>query len=68
MRLYRVLAEMLLDICPKKYGDKIVIEQGKKLIYEVLKHALYGVLIIYLLFWRDLVRKLKSWGFHTKPY
>ena len=59
---------MLLDICPKKYGDKIFIEQGKKLIYEVLKHALYGVLIRYLLFWRDLVRKLKSWGFHTKPY
>ena len=29
---------------------------------------LYRVMISSLLFWRDLVRKLKYWGFQTNPY
>ena len=38
------------------------------MIYAVLKCALYGDLTIYLLFWRDLVSKLKYLGFQTNPY
>ena len=59
---------MLLNIDPKKYGDKVVIERGKKVIYLVLKCTLYGVLIRSLILWRDLVSKLKPWVFQPNPY
>ena len=36
--------------------------------YAVLKRALYWDLFRSLLFWRYLVRKLKSWGLHPNPY
>ena len=52
----------------KKYGYKIIIEQGKKFVYAVLNQALYGAIISSLLFCRDLVRKLKSWVFQPNPY
>ena len=58
-----ILDEMLLNIAPETYRDKVVIEQGKKVIYAVLKQALYGSLIISLLSFRDLVGKLNYWGF-----
>ena len=54
-----ILDEMLLNIAPETYRDKVVIEQGKKVIYAVLKHALYESLIRSLLSFRDLVGKLK---------
>ena len=59
---------MVLEIYSKKYRDKVVIGRGKKLIYAVLKRALYRALRSSLLFWIDLVRKLKSWDFQPKPY
>ena len=68
MRLYGFLAEILLNIDPEKYGDKVVIEKGKKIVYTVMRRTLYRVMISSLLFWRYLVRKLKSWGFQTNPY
>ena len=45
VQLYGVLSEMLLKINPKQYKYKVVIERGKKVIYVVLKHALYRALI-----------------------
>ena len=63
MRLYGVLVEMPLEINPEECGDKVFTEQGKKVIYVVLKHALYGGIIISLLFWRYIVSKLRYWGF-----
>ena len=68
VRLDGVLAEMFLNIDPEKYRDKVIIERGKKVIYEILKCAMCGAIINSLLFCRYLVMKLKSWGFHTNPY
>ena len=51
-----------------KQGDKVVIERGKKFICVVLECAWYRALIISLLFWRYLVRKLKPRGFQSNPY
>ena len=59
VRLYDILTEMLLKVDPEKYRNKVVIERGKKVIFTDLKRALYGTLVRYLLFWRDLVWKLK---------
>ena len=67
VRLDGVLSYILLKIDPENYGGKVFIERGKIFIHEVLKSALYGALIISLLLWRDLVRKLKYWGFHPNP-
>ena len=60
--------EILLNIDPEKYGYKAVFEQGKKVIHAVLKCALYEALIGYLLFWRDLARNMKLWGFQNNTY
>ena len=50
VRLYGALAEILLKIDPEKYGDKVIIEMGNKVIYAVLKRAPYMALLISLLF------------------
>ena len=59
---------MILNIYSEKYGNKVGIERGKRIIYAVLKLAVYGVIISSLLLWRDLVSNLKYWGFQTNPY
>ena len=35
-----ILINMLLNIYPLKYGDKVIIERVKKVIYTVINHAL----------------------------
>ena len=35
-----ILVKMLLNIYPLKYGDKVIIERVKKVIYTVINHAL----------------------------
>ena len=54
VRLYGLLAQMIMKLDPEKYGDKVIIEMGEKVIYTVLKCALYGVIIGSLLLSRDL--------------
>ena len=68
VRLNGMLANILLTFEPGNYRDKVFIERSKKGIYTFLKCALHGYLISSLLFWRFLVVKLKSWGFHPNPY
>ena len=59
---------MNLKVDTKNYRDKVVIEKRKKVIYAVLKSALYRDLISSPLFWINLVGKLKFWVFHPNPY
>ena len=40
VRLDIVIAEMLLKFYSEKYGNKVIIKQGKKVIYTVLKISL----------------------------
>ena len=62
-----VLEEMLLNIYPQKYCDKVVIKRVKKFIYAALKHELYREITRSLLLFRNLSRIMKSWDFHTNP-
>ena len=68
VRLAGPLAEILVKIDPDKYRDKVTVEGGQKVIYAVLKKALYGALISALLFWKDLSGYFKKLGFEPNPY
>ena len=67
VRMAGPIADALVKIDPGKYRDKVVMEGGKRVIYAVLKKALYGALISSLLFWQDLSGFLKSLGFESNP-
>jgi hypothetical protein len=63
------LAEMLVRIDQSKYQTYVVIEKQKKVLYVVLKKALYGTVQAALLFWEDLSRFLiKELGFTMNLY
>ena len=44
------MAEMLVNIGPENYYDKLVIEGGKKVIYTTLLKGFYGTLVSKLIF------------------
>ena len=67
VRICGVFADLLVKIYPSKFVEKVILEGGQKVIYVVLKKALYGALIVILLFWRDLSGALRSWGFEPNP-
>ena len=62
------LATLLTKVDKKKYEKFVLEEGGKPVIYVRLKKALYGTLNASLLFWKDLMAKLKGWGFAINPY
>jgi hypothetical protein len=68
MKLEGVMAEVIKKIDPKLYSKYIEKENGKEVIYVILKKALYGTLQAALLFWQNLSTQLKKWGFEINPY
>jgi hypothetical protein len=68
MRLEGKMAELMVHIDPSTYKTYITQENGKPVIYVMLKKALYGTLRAALLFWRRLSSQLMEWGFVTNPY
>jgi hypothetical protein len=68
MRLDGKMAELLVHIDPSRYEKYVVHENGKPVIYVLLKKALYRTLRAALLFWRRLSSQLKEWGFIANPY
>ena len=68
MRLDGAMAELLIRLDPELYNQYVVIEKEKKVLYLLLKKALYGTLKAALLFWKLLSSKLESWGFEINPY
>ena len=68
VRLCGVLWDLLVNINPEKFAEKVVLEGGQKVTYAVLNKALYGASIASLLFWWDLYGALGYWGFEPNPY
>jgi hypothetical protein len=68
MKLEGVMAEVILKIDPKQYQNYVTKENGKDMIYVILKKALYGTLQAALLFWQNLSTQLQEWGFMINPY
>jgi hypothetical protein len=54
MKLQGVMAKAILKIDPKQYSRHTVKENGKDVIYVILKKALYVTLQAALLFWQNL--------------
>jgi hypothetical protein len=50
------------------YRKHIMIKKRKPIMCVQLKKALYGTLQASLLFWKDLSKNLKEWGFEINPY
>ena len=62
------LVDILIDIDPATYTKFVTYEQGKKILYCIVKKAIYGMLISALLFykkWRDDLVKI---GYKLNPY
>ena len=68
IRIDGAMADLLIRIDPEKYNKFVQITNGKKVLYLLLKKALYGTLKAALLFYNKLVEVLLSWGFELNPY
>jgi hypothetical protein len=62
------MAKLLVKINLKLYWKYLLVKNGKAIMYVQLKKALYGTLQAAVLFWRNLSKKLKEWGFTINPY
>jgi Reverse transcriptase (RNA-dependent DNA polymerase) len=62
------LAELLVYINPTLYRKHIFLEKGVPVLYAKLAKSLYGALRAALLFWNNLTKALKDWGFLLNAY
>ena len=60
VRLCDFLADILVNIDPSNFAEKVFLEGGQKMIYAAIKKDLYGALIKSLLFWWDLYGAMGS--------
>jgi hypothetical protein len=68
MKMEGTMAELLVKLDPKLYYKCVQTQHGKSVMYAKLKKALYGTLQAALLFWKNLSKNLKEWGFKINPY
>jgi hypothetical protein len=68
VRLSGPLFSLLVRVNPGKYAKFVSKEGGKPVMHVLLKKALYGTVQVSLLFWRDVTKELKKWGFTINPY
>ena len=68
MKVEGKMVNILTRIDPKLYTKYTVEEKGKLVIYVKLRKSLYGTIQAALLFWKNLTKTLKSWGFMINPY
>ena len=62
------MAELLAKIDPETYQQYVYNNQGQSTIYMKLKKALYGTLKAAIIFWKNLSKSLKGYGFTINPY
>jgi hypothetical protein len=68
MKITGVLVDLLLDLNPSLYGSKIVLENGRKVIYVIVLRAIYGMLEAALLWYKKFKADLEGVGFIFNPY
>ena len=68
MKLTGKAAEILVQTAPELYRKYITIENGRVVLYVEALKAIYGTLKAALLFYKKLVKELKSIGFEINPY
>lgn len=62
------LVDMLVELNPGVYGDFLVFEVRRNVIYVVVLRSLYGTLIASLLWYRMFRKYLEFIGFKFNPY
>jgi hypothetical protein len=62
MRIDGPMAELLIRLDPELYEKFVVLERGKKVLYLLLKKALYGTLKAALLFLEAIVISVDRLG------
>lgn len=68
MKIRGMLVDMLVQMDPGLYGPKVVMENGKKVLYTEVLQAIYGMLQSALLSYNKLRENLESDGFIFNPY
>ena len=68
MKITGVLVDMLVQLNPEVYGNYVVFENGRKVIYVVVLKAIYGMLIASLLWYKKFKKDLEKEGFVFNPY
>ena len=68
MKLDRTMADLFSKIDPQLYEQYVIIENGKKVLYAIIKKSLYGTVQNALLIYHKMTRKIKEWGFELSPY
>ena len=69
MLLRGKLAELMVRVEPSLYRKFITTNaKGEAMLYVKLSKALYGLLQSALLYYKQLMKKLKAYGFEINPY
>ena len=68
MALRGRLAEIMVNIAPQIYRQHVIYKKGRQVIYVTLNKALYGILILALLFYERQGVDMKGKGFELNPY
>ena len=68
MKMEGKMAEPLTKLDPKLYRKYVTNEKGITVLYVELEKALYGMLQVALLLWRNVSSSLQDWGSGINPY
>ena len=68
MKIRGALVDMLVDMCPEKYQDYVIMHGKEKILYLRMLKALYGMLVASLLYYKKFVKDIKTIGFELNPY
>ena len=68
MKITGQLVDMMVELNPSVYGDYVVFEGKRKVIYVVVLRALYGMLVASLLWYKKFRKDLETIGFEFNPY
>jgi hypothetical protein len=68
MKIQGIFMDILVEIALEVYQDYIIDKNSKKVLYLVMKKALYGMLQSALLFFKEFRVDIESIGFKVNPY
>jgi hypothetical protein len=68
MKITGVLVDLIVEMASKVYGPFVTYENGKKVLYVQVLRALYGMLIVALLWYKRFKSDLEEQDFVFNPY
>jgi hypothetical protein len=68
LKIKGILVDLLVKLAPEVYGQYVVFEKGRKVLYCVVRQALYGMLIAAILWYKQFKGDLETIGFEFNPY